>query len=281
MNWTLRTAIASMVAAFAIGLMSGPLFAAPPGDRGFVAPPESSTFDNVIDAAEMEALVDINERIEQHLTIDAEGLVQLDANVTAAELGVDEGFLETYREALAESNKLIERGEITVDADMRVTATERFAQVSRPGLPGPGGATLDGMEGEGSPEPAVPDWSVWNYNTGSMYYNSYNTYNTYRNNYYSLCNSMAAYQRCSSCGASLQYFYTYNSSYNNNYCNSNSGLYYYLPYSNGNSCGSSRNSCYGNLGYKPVYYWGSTRTYNYSCRCYQQQYQWNGYWGRY
>ncbi|MCE7938087.1 MAG: hypothetical protein DYG90_05705 [Chloroflexi bacterium CFX6] len=288
MNWTVRTAVATAAAAFAIGVVSGTSWASAPVDKvdpGPVAPPEASTFDNVIDAAEMEAVVDINERIEAHLYIDADGLVQLDSAVTAAQLGVTDEFLTHYRAALAESNKLIERGEITVDADMRVTPTEHYLKATRPAQPMPGGPTLDGVDAvelEAAPDTAVPDWSVWNYNTGAMYYNSYNTYNTYRYNYYGLCNSMAAYLRCSSCAPSLQYFYTYNSSYNSSYCYSNSGLYYYLPYNtNRSGCGQSYNPCYGSLGYKPAYYWGQTRTYNYSCRCYQQQWQWNGYWCRY
>jgi hypothetical protein len=278
MNRTQRTLLALVLAAaFGIGLLTGTTQAASPA---FVAPPEASTFDNVIDAQEMDDLVAVTERIQPYLSIDAEGLVQLDAKVTAAELGVSEDFLATYRDALAESNKLIERGEISVDADMRVTRSEELDfnfRLGNGGIVNPNPGLAVESAGE-QPSAGVPDWNVWNYNTGAMYYNSYNTYNRYRNNYYGLCNSMAAYLRCSRCAPSLQHFYGYNSSYLNNYNYQNYGVYYYLPYTN--NCGSY-NPCYGNLSYKPAYYWTQTRSYNYSCRCYNYNWQWQGYWCRY
>ena len=279
MNGTRRIAL-TLIAAIALGagFAVGAAQAAP-ANGGSVAPPEASTFDNVIDAAEMDDLVAITERIDQHLTVGEDGLVRLDADVSAADLGVSEAFLANYRDALAESNKLIERGEIVVDADMRVTPTEKLIGEFKKAGPGAGGRAGDAEEAvDAAPGEPVPDWCAWNYNTGAMYYNSYNTYRTYRNNYYGLCNSMAAYTGCSRCAPSLQYFYSYNNSYLNNYCYQNYGVYYYLPYQN--SCGSY-NPCYGNLGYKPMYYWGQTRTYNYNCRCNTYNWQWNGYWGRY
>lgn len=283
MNRTQRTAMALILAAaFGVGLFTGTTQAAGPTGPAFVPPPEASTFDNVIDAQEMDDLVAITERIDAHLSIGDDGLVQLDPTVTADELGVTEEFLANYRDALIESNKLIARGDLKVDADMRVTASEQLTanfRLSGPGAgnPGPG---LEGELGSGQPDAAVPDWCSWNYNTGAMYYNSYNDYRTYRNNYYGLCNSMAAYIRCSRCAPSLQYFYSYNNSQINNYCYQNTGVYYYLPYSNSNGCGQ-QNPCYGNLGYKPAYYWGQQQTYNYSCRCYTSNWQWQGYWSRY
>jgi hypothetical protein len=281
MNRTQRTALAlALAAAFGVGLLTGTTQAASPTGPVRVAPPEASTFDNVLDAQEMADVVDITERIQPYLSIDENGLVQLDANVTAAELGVDEDFLSTYRDALAESNKLIERGDISVDADMRVTPSEELDMTFRLGGPGVGNPSpgLEVQAAGGQPSEAVPDWNVWNYNTGSMYYNSYNTYYNYRNNYYGLCNTMAAYQRCSRCAPSLQYFYSYNSSYLNNNCYQNYGVYYYLPYNNG--C-NSYNPCYGNLSYKPAYYWTQSRSDTYSCRGYTSNWQWQGYWCRY
>jgi len=282
MNWTRRTAFALVAAAaFVVGLVSGTTHAAP-AEPVFVAPPEAGTFDNVIDAEEMETLIDLTERIQPYLSLDADGLVQLDPAVTAADLGVTDEFLATYRESLAESNKLIERGEITVDADMRVTMSDHLAASFREPQPGKGGNTDAAAPGEpvALDDEAVPDWSCWRYNSGAMFYNSYNTYSTYRNNYYGLCNTMASYMGCSRCAPSLQYFYGYNGSYLNSYCYRNSGVYYYLPYSNSNGCGSSY-GCYGNLSYKPAYYWGYGRSYNNSCRCYQNQWQWYGNWCRY
>ncbi len=281
MNRTQRTAMALVLAgAFGVGLWTGTTQAASPAGPAFAPPPEASTFDNVIDAQEMDDLVAITERIQPYLSVDADGLVQLDANVTAAELGVSEDFLATYRDALTESNKLIERGEISVDADMGVTRSKELDYNFHLGKLGAGipGPSLEGAPGGAQPSAGVPDWNVWNYNTGAMYYNSYNTYQSYRNNYYGLCNSMAAYLRCSRCAPSLQYFYGYNGSYLNNSCYRNSGVYYYLPYSN--NCGSY-NPCYGNLSYKPAYYWQQTQSYNYSCRCYTSNWQWQGYWCRY
>jgi hypothetical protein len=279
MNRTLRTAMAlTLATAFGVGLFTGTTQAAGPEGPAFVPPPEASTFDNVIDAQEMDDLVAITERIDAHLSVDADGLVQLDAAVTAADLGVTDEFLANYRDALAESNKLIANGDLTVDADMRVNVTEQLATTFRQPGTGITGPILDSELAGGQPDAAVPDWNCWNYNTGAMYYNSYNTYNTYRNNYYGLANSMAAYLRCSRCAPNLQYFYSYNNSSINNYCYRNTGVYYYLPYSQG--CGSS-NPCYGNLGYKASYYWGQTQSYNYSCRCYTSNWQWQGQWSRY
>lgn len=290
MNRTVRTIFAVLAAAaFAVGFAAGTSRAEGPVDAAgpsVVLPPEAALFDNVIDAAEMDELVDINARIEEHLSIGADGLVVLDPSVTAADLGVDEEFLAYYRAALADSNRLIARGDIRVDADMRVTPSEDYARTLRPFGPQPGGAgfeagATDAELPDAAPEAGVPDWSVWGYNTGAMFYNSYSTYNQYRSSYYSLCNSMAAYLRCSRCGSSLVNFYTYNSSYNNNYCYRQQGLYYYLPYQNTSNCGGY-NPCYGNnTGYKPAYYWGYGTSYNNSCRCYTSQWQWYGYWCRY
>ena len=94
---------------------------------------------------------------------------------------------------------------------------------------------------------------------------------------------MAAYLRYPHFSQNLNYFYTYNNNYINNSCYNNYGVYYYLPYQQGCQyrSGSSYSPCYGNLGYKPAYYWQQSYGYNAQCRCYQYNWQWRGYWSRY
>ena len=92
---------------------------------------------------------------------------------------------------------------------------------------------------------------------------------------------MAAYIGYPWMSSSLNNLYTYNYSYFNNYCYPNQGTYYFLTYSSQNSCQRQYNPCYNPCSYKPAYYWTRNYTYNYGCRCYQDQWQWTGTWSRY
>lgn len=244
------------------------------------APTGIDQFDTVIDAEDFEDLAAITDRIDPHLYVDDAGLVQL-ADVSAEELGVTEEFLADFQLALSYSNELIANGEIVVAEDMTVSPGETFERQ-------PGSAGLDAVsEGESldgaAPQGAVPDWSAYGYSSGAMYYNSYGTYQRYRSNYYGLCSAMAAYLRYPHFSQNLNYFYTYNNYYINNSCYNSYGVYYYLPYQQGCQyrSGSSYSPCYGNLGYKPAYYWQQSYGYNAQCRCYQYNWQWQGYWSRY
>lgn len=256
---------------------------------GEVPRPNTAAFPTLIDEAAFEDLAAITERLDAHLSLDANGLVQLDADVSAEELGVDEVFLANYRAALAHSNALIERGELTVDADLTVRAGSSFAALPSSGtLPGPlPGAKLDGAAAvDGAvPDAAVPQWGAYGYGSGAMFFNSYNTFYQYRFRYYGLSSAMAAYLGYPHMSSSLNYFYTYNNQYLSNSCYNPYGVYYFLPYQTGcqfyNSGVRSYQPCYGNLGYKPAYYWQQTNTYSSSCRCYQSNWQWQGYWSRY
>ncbi|MCB9176768.1 MAG: hypothetical protein H6648_06365 [Caldilineae bacterium] len=282
MNRTRTLTACLLTAVFAVGLVAGRVAAAPSDiDAGYAAPPSMDSIE-VVDPQAMAEIVAITERIDPLLVLDADGLVQLPAEVSAEQLGVSQEFLDNYRLALGFSNRLIETGQITVDADMKVSANESFVgSVELPGPGGPGAGQMSGAETDGAPQGATPDWYTWRYSGGAMYYNSYQTYNTYgrTGQYYGLCNSMAAQLGYPWMSSSLVNFYTYNNSYLNRYCYNNYGSYYYLPYYN-TGCGSY-NPCYGGTSYKPAYFWGQARTYNYSCRCYSYNWQWYGTWCRY
>lgn len=238
-------------------------------------PPEANRFHNVLDAQGMQEAVDLAEQIAPYLYVGKDGLVAL-KDATASEIGVSEQFLANYRIALQESNKLIARGDISVAPDMKVTVNRTVAPTVG-GVPGlPGGATTDAAA---SPETAVPEWGAWSYSSGAMFYNSYSTYTSYRYNYYNLCNSMASYINYPWMSSSLVNFYSYNQSYLNSYCYNPTGTYYYMPYQSG--CSGSYSPCYGNLGYKPAYFWTRSYAYNNSCNCNTYNWQWQGYWTRY
>ncbi len=282
MNRT-HTIIGCLLAAvFAVGLVTGQASAQSSElDTGYSPPPSMDSIE-VVDAEQMERIVEITERIDPLLFVDDAGLVQLPESVTADELGVSQEFLDNYRQALEFSNRLIETGQITVDADMKVSANESFVgSVELPG-PNPGAGQMGaGAATDAMPAGETPDWYTWRYSGGAMYYNSYQTYNQYGRSgqYYGLCNSMAAHLGYPWMSSSLVNFYTYNNSYLNRYCYNNHGSYYYLPYYN-TGCGNY-NPCYGGTSYKPAYFWGQARTYNYSCRCYTYNWQWYGTWCRY
>ena len=120
-----------------------------------------------------------------------------------------------------------------------------------------------------------------------MFYNSYNVYRQYSNNYYNLCNSMAAYLRQPWISSNLAYFYGYNGNQLNNSCYQSQGMWYYLPYQQGcqqwvPTQRTYTNQCYGStVSYRPGYLWQSRYAYNNNCRRYQSQWQWPGYWRRY
>lgn len=248
---------------------------------------------NVVDAAEMADVLDLVQRFEPYLFVAADGTMQLQDGVTAEQLGVSQEYLDNYRAAMADSNTLIERGEVTLSPDFKVAVATLPERVVGPvvGLPDPGGATVDG-EGAASEGAALmgasPDnWSAYGYSSGAMFYNSYNVYRQYSNNYYNLCNSMAAYIRQPWISSNLAYFYGYNTNYLNNSCYQSQGMWYYLPYQQGcqqwvPTLRQYTTQCYGsNVSYRPGYLWQNRYAYNNSCRCYQSQWQWQGYWMRY
>lgn len=282
MKHRLFAATCLSLAAFGLGLAMGlPMTHAEGITKGIApsVPVEAGTFDMVVDPQEMAEVEQISARIDEHLSLDGQGLVQLNADVTAEQLGVSPEFLDNYRKALTFSNQLISSGQITVDANLKVTATGNFVgSVNMPAPGNPGGKGKASEPGEGAvADNDVPDWCSWRYNSGAMYYNSYNTWNTYGRSgqYYGLCNSMAAYIGYPWMSSSLNNMYTYNSNYFNNYCYPNQGSYYFLPYSSYNSCGGY-NPCYNQCSMKPAYFWTRNYTYSYSCRCYQYQWQWSG-----
>lgn len=289
----MKRSLLSLLAVSAIAL-SGVFAGRASADTSYVRinevprPTGIGQFDAVIDEAASADLVAITERLDAHLSLDANGLVRLDDDVTAAEIGVDETFLSNYRKALAFSNVLIERGELTVDADMTVHAGENFAvQPDNGAVPGPvpGASLMGDASTVAVPDAAVPQWGAYGYGSGAMFYNSYNTFYQYRFNYYGLSSAMAAYLGYPHISPSINYFYTYNNQYLSNSCYNPYGVYYFLPYQSTcqyyNSGIRSYQPCYGNLGYKPAYYWQQTNTYSASCRCYQSNWQWQGYWSRY
>ncbi len=289
MNRHLFAATCLALSAFGLGLAMGQPAARAEGTVKAVqpsVPAEASTFDLVVDPAEMAEVEAITARLDRHLSLDGQGLVTLDPSVTPEQLGVTPEFLDNYRQALAFSNQLISSGQIKVDANLKVSATGSF--VGSANMPAPGNPGGKGKASEPAPvlgesaDNEVPEWCSWRYNSGAMYYNSYNTYNSYgrTGQYYGLCNSMAAYMGYPWMSGSLVNFYTYNNSYFNNYCYPNYGTYYFLPYSSYNSCGGY-NPCYNPCSTKPAYFWTRSYTYSYSCRCYQYQWQWSGYWTRY
>lgn len=277
------------------------------GTAGFVAgtaqaqtaqagsPPQAMRIDpaNVVDASKMAEVGDIVARIEPFLYVAADGTMQLRDDATAEALGVSEAFLADYRAAMANSNTLIQRGEVTLSADFKVTVKALPERDFSPvvGLPAPGGAATEGegaLSDAASIQSASPDnWSAYGYQSGAMFYNSYNVYRQYYNNYYNLCNTMAAYIRQPWISSNLAYFYGYNGGYLNNSCYQNTGMWYYLPYQQGcqqwvPTTRSYTTQCYGStVNYRPGYLWQSRYAYNTSCRCYQSQWQWQGYWMRY
>jgi len=291
----MKRSLFTLLAASAIAL-SGAVAGRASADTSYVRIDEVSrptgigTFANVIDEAAMADLAAITERLDAHLSLDADGLVRLADGVTAAQIGVDEAFLADYRKALEFSNVLIERGELTVDADLTVHAGERFVVQPSSGIvPGPvPGASLSGgasVDGGADSVAAVPDWGAYGYGSGAMFYNSYNTFYRYRFSYYGLSSAMSAYLGYPHLSPSLNYFYTYNNQYLSNSCYNPYGVYYFLPFQSTcqfyNSGMRSYQPCYGNLGYKPAYFWQQTNTYSASCRCYRSNWQWQGYWSRY
>lgn len=253
---------------------------------------------HIVDAAEMADVLDLVQRMEPYLYVAEDGTMQLRDDATAEALGVSQAYLDDYRAAMADSNTLIERGEVTLSPDFEVTMAALPDGAVNPviGLPGPGGAVTEGdgaasdasLGGASMLSGASPDnWSAYGYNTGAMFYNSYNVYRQYYNNYYNLCNTMAAYIRQPWISSNLAYFYGYNGNQLNNSCYQSQGMWYYLPYQQGcqqwvPTLRSYTNQCYGStVGYRPGYLWQSRYAYNNNCRCYQSQWQWQGYWMRY
>lgn len=248
---------------------------------------------NVVDAAEMDDVLDLVQRMEPYLYVAEDGTMQLRDDATAEALGVSQDYLDNYRAAMADSNTLVQRGEVTLSSDFKVTVAPLPERFLGPviGVPNPGGAVTEGAGAAGDAaalDGASPDnWSAYGYNSGAMFYNSYNVYRQYYNNYYNLCNSMAAYIRQPWISSNLAYFYGYNTGYLNNSCYQNQGMWYYLPYQQGcqqwvPTQRTYTTQCYGStVNYRPGYLWQSRYAYNNSCRCYQSQWQWQGYWMRY
>jgi hypothetical protein len=271
----------TLAGAFAAGLVfptvaraqSGVVEALPPSSLGSsaVAPagqaPDLAQADALISPDAFAAVVDLNERIEPHLYVDAAGLVRL-GDVTAAQLGVTEKFLADYRAALEYSNEAITAGHIVVHPDLTVETTESLSgdfDVRGPALPADASAT------GAAPQGAVPQWGAWGYPSGAIFFNTYSDWTYYRTNYYGLCNTMGAYLGLPWMSRSLVYFYGYNQMYFSRYCYNPMGVYYYMPYS----------YCQTGFGYKPAYFWARTYAYSYGCGCYQYQWAWQGYWARY
>ena len=246
------------------------------------AAPDLSAFDDsmVIDEAEFRELSDAVQRITPHITVDDEGLPQLEG-VTAADLGVSEEFLRNFKRAMEFSNEAIAKGEFEVNDDLTIEVL------------GPAASSLPSADlvPAGEDKPVGPlqtvgdetvEWSSWNYpNQGAMFYNSYYDYwNYYHNRYYVLCNGMAAALGYPWMSTNLMYFYGYNGWYFQRYCYQGYGMYFYLPYSQG--CCRMYNPCWcGGMCYRVVYIWVRVVQYNPMCRCYQYNWNWTGYWGRY
>ncbi len=282
------TSLAALLAAL-VGFQSGvahadgPIAVAPidaaPVEFAAPTPPEANLFDTVIDAEVMADLEALTERIEQYAYVDENGLVQL-GDVTAEELQVTERFLSDLRAAYDHSNQLIERGEFVVADDFTVEQGENFASMAEHAVVDPVMPGINAAGGEFTVEGDVPDWNAYGYSSGAMFYNAYSTYYRYYSSYWNLCNTMSAYIRMPHISRNLQYFYAYNSNYLRNNCYQNSGLWYYLPYQS--NCRYNSNPCYGNsISYRPAYYWTRSYTYNQSCRCYQNNWLWQGYYSRY
>lgn len=227
--------------------------------------------ETVLDAQEFAEVVDLTKLITPYIYIDAAGMPRLQ-DVSAAEIGVPEEFLANFKLAMGYSNQLIVRGTLKVAPDMKTTMV---------GAPTPGRISLDPVPGAGTtgiaPDTgADPNWGGWDYNTGAMFYSSYGDWTYYRYNYYPLCNSMAAYIRRPYMSTSLVNFWGYNQNYFQNYCYSNYGTYYYMPYQY--AC----QQYYGcNVGYKPAYFWTRSYYYQPSCGCYQYNWNWQQFNCRY
>lgn len=259
------------------------------------SPPQALRIDpaNVVDAAKMSDVADLVERIDPYLYLAADGTMQLRDDATAEALGVTQQFLDDYRAAMADSNTLIEKGDVKLGADFTVTFKAQPEREGAPwiGMPAPGGAVTEGdaaaSDAAGIQSMSPDNWSAYGYQSGAMFYNSYNIYRQYYNNYYNLCNTMAAYIRQPWISSNLAYFYGYNGGYLNNSCYQNTGMWYYLPYQQGcqqwvPTQRSYTNQCFGSTAnYRPAYFWQSRYVYANSCRCYQSQWQWQGYWARY
>jgi hypothetical protein len=272
-----------VAAAFALGLalpsVRGAVASGPVVDTvtGAAVPPGLDAAGSLLDAEAMAEVREITDRITPYLEVGPDGLVRL-RDVTAAEIGVSEKFLEDFRASLEYSNGAIAAGDIKVNADMTVeTTSQTFA--ARGGATRLAGADLGtlglpageaGLQAAAPSEP-VPQWGAWNYPDGAIFYNSYPDWHYYRNAYWGLCNSMAAYLGYPWMSGSLAYFYGYNQFYLSRYCYNPAGMYWYMPY----------NYCGGTLGYKPAYFWGRVAMYSYGCGCYQYQWAWQGIWCRY
>jgi hypothetical protein len=262
-----------VVAAFAVGFaLPRTVMAAPPVPVSGRVPAPTAGMD-VVDATQMQVVSDITRRITPYLYVDERGVVRL-RDVTAAQLGVSEQFLADYRAAMVNSNALIERGEMRVSPDLKVTFPA--APAVRPIAPSaPGNAALDSVAGasvtDGGPSEAVPQWGAWDYGQGGMFYNSYNDWTYYRYNYYGLVNGMAAWLHMPWLSPPLMYFYGYNQYYFTIYTYPGYGTYFYVPYS----------YCHQQLGYKPAYFWGQQYGWYSGCGCYRYNWVWIGFWGRY
>lgn len=277
--------LAVAIGVFGVGLVASTAFA----DTAPLKPAEFSVYDPsagpdltafademVLDADEFEAVSAAVQRLTPHIYLGEGGLPQLD-DVTAAELDVDEEFLANFRLAMEFTNKAIADGEFKINADMTVETQGSGAAGLVPAQPY--GEPSDEIQMVGD---ATVDWGTWHYpSRGAMFYNTYYDYwNYYHNRYYVLCNGMAAALGYPWMSTNLMYFYGYNNMYFNSHCYQSYGMYYYLPYSTG--CCRQYNPCYcGGMSYRPVYIWVQSTVYNYSCRCYQYSWNWQGYWGRY
>lgn len=273
--------VVAIVTGFAMGrtaTAAAPSPAMP--DATTVALPNGLSADAILDAQEAAEVADITRRITPYLFVGEDGLVYL-KDVTAAELDVSETFLADFKEAMRFSNQVIAVGDMVVAPDLRTTMTDQaFERRPQPGvepiLPG-----IDGLAEEATGG-AQPNWGGWDYGQGAMFYNSYQDWTYYRYSYYALCNTMSAYIRQPWMSASLSYYWGYNQSYFSRYCYSNYGTYYYLPY--GYACYSSCRStlnCGCNTGYKPLYIWTQQYYYYPNCGCYQYNWGWQQFYGRY
>jgi hypothetical protein len=274
-----------------LGFQTGAVHADGPADLGITpidaaamqfaapTPPEAAFFDTVLDDETMADLEALTERIEQYVYVDEDGLVRL-GDVTAEELGVDQRFLDDLRAAYDYSNELIERGEFVVADDFTVSEGESFTGLGENAVVDPITPGINAFGGSDELSSDVPDWNAYGYNSGAMFYNAYNTYYRYYSSYWNLCNTMSAYIRMPHISRNLQYFYAYNSNYLRSRCYQNTGVWYYLPYQSG--CRYNSNPCYGSsVSYRPAYYWTRSYTYNQGCRCYQNNWLWQGYYSRY
>jgi hypothetical protein len=294
--------LAVVVGTVGLTLLASTAFAAPVHPR--VLPitvpevsvaPEVAGLDatSVLDPVEYQSVSDFTRRVTPYIKLDAAGVPQV-TGATAEALGVDARFLADFQLALAYAYQAVEDGHIVLNADLTVERTDAVPPVvdgAAPIAPAPGtdgASVLPGADGAivlpGAPGAGnlgdVPQWGTWHYPQGAMFYNSYTDYwNYYYNNYYVLCSAMAARLGYPWLSPNLVYFYTYNNSYFYNYCYSNMGTYFYMPYS---SMCQQYNPCWCcGMSYRPVYFWVRSYSYNYGCGCYQQNWNWQGYWARY